>query len=139
MAGILQTYQHTITSKQLIIMSNINDPRRTQEADEKMMDNEEQNRQQDNYRSISSTSDKQEQIASNSPGKNHNDARSMTENPEDNYASQDENAEQEKYRHTTDPQEHMEGPVSSTAKAVGEEMETNETKQEADERQDQAM
>lgn len=36
-------------------------------------------------------------------------------------------------RHTTDPQENMEGPVSSTTKGTGRAFDTDETKQEADE------
>jgi hypothetical protein len=35
--------------------------------------------------------------------------------------------------HTTDPQEHMEGPISSLVKGAGEELETEEDKKDEDE------
>lgn len=43
--------------------------------------------------------------------------------------------------HTTDPQEHMKGPVSSTIQKIKEKVEENdsETKEEADKRRDKNM
>lgn len=38
---------------------------------------------------------------------------------------------------TTDPQEHMKGPVSSTMHGTGKAFETNETKEEADKKMDE--
>lgn len=40
---------------------------------------------------------------------------------------------------TTDPQEHMSGPISSTIKGAGEAFETDETKEEADEKRDEHL
>jgi len=41
--------------------------------------------------------------------------------------------------HTTDPQENMEGPVSSIMHRTGEAFETDETKAEAEEKKEQNM
>ena len=41
--------------------------------------------------------------------------------------------------HTTDPQEHMEGPVSSTMHKTGGAFDTDESKEEADERREENM
>lgn len=41
--------------------------------------------------------------------------------------------------HTTDPQENMEGPVSSVVQNVKDAVEDDETKEEADERKDRNM
>ena len=41
--------------------------------------------------------------------------------------------------HTTDPQENMEGPVSSLMHKTGESFDTDETKKEADEERDRGM
>jgi len=41
--------------------------------------------------------------------------------------------------HTTDPQEHMEGPVSSLMHDTGEAFETDKTQEEADEKRDENM
>ena len=41
--------------------------------------------------------------------------------------------------HTTDPQKKMEGPLSSLMHEVGEGMETDETKEEADEEKEEKM
>ena len=41
--------------------------------------------------------------------------------------------------HNTDPQKNMEGPVSSFVHETGEEFETEETKQEADEEKEKGM
>lgn len=40
---------------------------------------------------------------------------------------------------TTDPQENMEGPVSSSMKEIGESFDTDETKEEADEEKERKM
>lgn len=40
---------------------------------------------------------------------------------------------------TTDPQEHMEGPVSSSMKGISKTFETGESKKEAEERRDHNM
>jgi hypothetical protein len=39
--------------------------------------------------------------------------------------------------HTTDPQENMEGPMSSAIKGIGDAFETDESKEEADREKDQ--
>lgn len=41
--------------------------------------------------------------------------------------------------HTTDPQEHMKGPVSSIMQNAKENFDTNETKSEADKRRDEHL
>lgn len=41
--------------------------------------------------------------------------------------------------HTTDPQEHMRGPVSSALREVGQPFDTNESKEEADREKDKNM
>ena len=41
--------------------------------------------------------------------------------------------------HTTDPQENMKGPVSSTVHKTGEAFETDETKREADQKKEERM
>jgi hypothetical protein len=41
--------------------------------------------------------------------------------------------------HTTDPQEHMQGPVSSLMQKAGEPFDTDETKEEADREKDEKM
>jgi hypothetical protein len=41
--------------------------------------------------------------------------------------------------HTTDPQEHMEGPISSLVKKAGESMDSDKTKEEADEEKEKGM
>ncbi|MEO8771232.1 MAG: hypothetical protein ABI402_14150 [Ferruginibacter sp.] len=41
--------------------------------------------------------------------------------------------------HTTDPQEHMEGPISSLLKKAGGSFDTNKTKEEADEEKEKNM
>lgn len=41
--------------------------------------------------------------------------------------------------HTTDPQENMQGPVSSLMHKTGESFDTDETKKEADEERDRGM
>ena len=41
--------------------------------------------------------------------------------------------------HTPDPQENMEGPVSSTMRKTGETFETTETKEEADREKDEKL
>lgn len=41
--------------------------------------------------------------------------------------------------HTTDPQEHMEGPVSSLMHKTGESFETDQTKNEADNEKERKM
>ena len=41
--------------------------------------------------------------------------------------------------HTTDPQEHMEGPVSSSMHRAGKPFDTDESKEEADEERDRNM
>ena len=41
--------------------------------------------------------------------------------------------------HTTDPQEHMKGPFSSTMHETGEAFETDETKREADREKDERI
>lgn len=40
---------------------------------------------------------------------------------------------------TTDPQEHMKGPVSSTMRGTGHAFETDESKDEADKKKDEKM
>jgi hypothetical protein len=40
---------------------------------------------------------------------------------------------------TTDPEERMEGPVSSSMKKIGESFDTSESKEEADEEKDKKM
>jgi hypothetical protein len=40
---------------------------------------------------------------------------------------------------TTDPQEHMKGPVSSTMRGTGEAFETDESKDEADRKKEEKM
>ena len=41
--------------------------------------------------------------------------------------------------HSTDPQENMEGPVSSTMRQTGEQFDTDESKQEADRERNRKM
>jgi hypothetical protein len=41
--------------------------------------------------------------------------------------------------HTTDPQEHMKGPVSSAMRDTGEAFETDETKREADQEKEEKI
>jgi hypothetical protein len=41
--------------------------------------------------------------------------------------------------HTTDPQEHMKGPVSSTMKETGDAFDSNESKEEANEERDRKL
>lgn len=41
--------------------------------------------------------------------------------------------------HTTDPQEHMEGPISSLIKKTGEGFDTKKSKEEADEEKEKNM
>jgi hypothetical protein len=41
--------------------------------------------------------------------------------------------------HTTDPQEHMEGPVSSSMKEMGKAFDTEESKKEADEKREEKI
>jgi hypothetical protein len=41
--------------------------------------------------------------------------------------------------HTTDPQEHMEGPISSLIKKAGEGFDTKKSKEEADEEKEKNM
>lgn len=41
--------------------------------------------------------------------------------------------------HTTDPQEHMKGPVSSTMREAGASFDTNESKEDAEKKRDQNM
>ena len=41
--------------------------------------------------------------------------------------------------HTTDPQEHMKGPVSSTMRNTGEAFETDKTKREADQEKEEKI
>lgn len=41
--------------------------------------------------------------------------------------------------HTTDPQEHMEGPISSLVQKTKEAVKTSETKEEADRKRDEHM
>ena len=41
--------------------------------------------------------------------------------------------------HTTDPQEHMKGPVSSSIQGLGGGFDTDETKEEADEEKEKKM
>jgi hypothetical protein len=41
--------------------------------------------------------------------------------------------------HTTDPQENMEGPVSTSMKKTGEAFDTDETKEEADQEREKNM
>jgi len=41
--------------------------------------------------------------------------------------------------HTTDPQEHMEGPISSLMHKTGKSLDTDETKKEADKEKDENM
>lgn len=41
--------------------------------------------------------------------------------------------------HTTDPQEHMEGPVSSLIKKTGDAFDTSKSKEEADIKKDKSM
>ncbi|MEO7524052.1 MAG: hypothetical protein ABIT58_08160 [Ferruginibacter sp.] len=41
--------------------------------------------------------------------------------------------------HTTDPQEHMEGPISSLMHKAGKGFDSDQTKEEADEKKDNAM
>lgn len=41
--------------------------------------------------------------------------------------------------HSTDPQEQMEGPVSSSMKEMGEAFDTNESKEEADEKKERNL
>ncbi|HEX2532653.1 MAG TPA: hypothetical protein VHK69_02895 [Chitinophagaceae bacterium] len=41
--------------------------------------------------------------------------------------------------HKTDPQENMEGPMSSGLKGIGEAFDTNESKEEADEERDRNL
>jgi len=41
--------------------------------------------------------------------------------------------------HTTDPQEHMEGPVSSLMHETGEEFDSDKSKAEADEKKEKGM
>lgn len=41
--------------------------------------------------------------------------------------------------HTTDPQENMEGPVSSSMKGLGEAFDTDQSKEEADEERDRKL
>jgi hypothetical protein len=41
--------------------------------------------------------------------------------------------------HTTDPQEHMEGPVSSPMKKMGEAFDTDQNKKEADEEKERKL
>jgi hypothetical protein len=48
-------------------------------------------------------------------------------------------APDEETLHTTDPQENMEGPVSSTVQNIGGAFETDETKKEADRKRDEHM
>jgi hypothetical protein len=41
--------------------------------------------------------------------------------------------------HKTDPQEHMEGPISSLMHKTGKSLDTNESKEEADKEKDETM
>jgi hypothetical protein len=41
--------------------------------------------------------------------------------------------------HTTDPQEHMKGPLSSTMQGTGEAFDTDESKEEADEEKEKNL
>ncbi|MEO6583286.1 MAG: hypothetical protein ABIO05_03125 [Ferruginibacter sp.] len=41
--------------------------------------------------------------------------------------------------HTTDPQDHMEGPISSLMQKTGEGLDTNKSKDEADKEKDEDM
>lgn len=41
--------------------------------------------------------------------------------------------------HTTDPQKHMEGPVSSAMKKTGESFDNQESKEEADDKKEKGM
>jgi hypothetical protein len=57
---------------------------------------------------------------------------------EQNRDSQDTKPDPETL-HKTDPQENMEGPVSSSMKKTGEAFDTDETKEEADRERDRKM
>lgn len=64
------------------------------------------------------------------------------ENDKDKAAKQNKDASvkpEPETLHTTDPQENMEGPISSLVKKAGKELETGETKEEADREKDENM
>ncbi|MEO8417007.1 MAG: hypothetical protein ABI472_25310 [Ginsengibacter sp.] len=76
----------------------------------------------------------------------------MTNSKEEIKPNQNENKDQNKEQnkdaavkpdpetlHTTDPQEHMEGPISSLMHKTGKGFDTDETKEEADEKKEKNM
>ncbi len=65
---------------------------------------------------------------------NHRD----NNNKEQNTAGQKPKPDNETLN-TTDPQEHMKGPVSSTMRETGHAFETNESKDEADRKRDEKL
>lgn len=60
---------------------------------------------------------------------NHNDEKDREKKTTENNPSLKPDPET---LHTTDPQEHMEGPVSSSMKNIGGAFDTNESKEEAE-------
>ena len=63
----------------------------------------------------------------------------MTNEQKNNAPGKDENKDapvkpEPETLHTTDPQEHMEGPISSLMHKTGESFDTNESKEEADQK-----
>ncbi|MFT3909316.1 MAG: hypothetical protein QM737_07830 [Ferruginibacter sp.] len=65
----------------------------------------------------------------------------MTNNQETNKSKKNENKDEiikpePETLHTTDPQEHMEGPISSLMHKTGKSFDTDETKEEADDRKE---
>ncbi len=68
----------------------------------------------------------------------------MSDEKKDNNPKKNENKDapikpEPETLHTTDPQEHMEGPISTLVKKAGESMDNDQTKEEADEEKEKGM
>lgn len=68
----------------------------------------------------------------------------MSNEEKDKKAAQEQNKDaavkpEPETLHTTDPQKNMEGPISSLVKGTGKTLESNETREEADEKKEKNM
>lgn len=68
----------------------------------------------------------------------------MSDNKEENKSNKEQNKDaivkpDPETLHTTDPQEHMEGPISSLMHKTGKGFDTDESKEEADEKKEKNM
>ena len=68
----------------------------------------------------------------------------MSNNKEENKSNEEQNKNaivkpEPETLHTTDPQEHMEGPISSLMHKTGKGFDTDESKEEADEKKEKNM